>query len=118
MPDLQININDRNKAPPFKSAEGPPYIMEDVSVPPFIPKDRNEVKTHSEKFETLVGKSTRVLFRAKTVFPFKFFTDYVIIDENKVNLIHTIFFFSIEVQSILIHHIKDVIADTDILDMF
>lgn len=73
-----------------------------------------EVKHNSDKFETLVSKSSTVLFRARSVFPFKFFPTVIVVDEKKVNIIHGIFFSSEEIQSILIHHVKDVIADTSL----
>lgn len=95
--------------------DGPPCFDEHDDIEERrVPKERNiqQIKNFSQKFESLVEKSSRVLFRAKTVFPFDFFPDSVIIDENKVNIIHGMFFLSDEVQSILIHHIKDVIVDS------
>ena len=75
---------------------------------------QQEIKKHSEKFEVLVSKSEKVLLHVKAVFPFDFFPDEVLIDENKVNIIHHMFFYSQEVQSIIIQHIKDVIVDTSL----
>lgn len=101
---------------PFHPADGPPFIDKNqLNKRPIVEKNPKEIKHNSEKFETLVDKSSQVLFRAQTVFPFRFFPDMLIIDENKVNIIHGMFFASEEIQSILIHNIKDVIADTSII---
>lgn len=74
-----------------------------------------DISAHSKKFHGLVNESVEPLFRAQTVFPFEVFPDRIIIDHHKVTLIHTMFFFSYEIQSIFIHNIKDVITDTSLL---
>ncbi|HSW97429.1 MAG TPA: hypothetical protein VLF89_06400 [Candidatus Saccharimonadales bacterium] len=74
-----------------------------------------EIKVQSEKFEKLIKKSERVLLRIKAVFPFEFFPDSVVIDETKINIIHRIFFWTAEIQSIPIQHIQDVEVDTSVL---
>ncbi len=58
-----------------------------------------------EKFNKTLTASHRILYKAKTVFPFDFFPDWVIIDENKVDIITGLFFFSREVFSIPIKNI-------------
>ena len=76
-----------------------------------LPSPQDEIHIQSDKFETLVNKSTRVLLKINGVFPFDFFPDTLVIDENKVNIIHRMFFYTDEVQSILVHNIKDVLVD-------
>lgn len=75
----------------------------------FSQKDDVELKDSAEretrdieakKFETVLKASRRVLFRAKGVFPFDFFPDEIVIDENKVDIIHGIFFYSRDVFSV------------------
>src|SRR5579883_2089098 len=79
------------------------------------PEDKQEIAVQSAKFEKLVHKTDRILLKVKAVFPFEFFPDSLVIDENKVNIIHRIFFWTSEIQSIPISHIQDVEVDTSIL---
>ena len=44
-----------------------------------------DVKKETVKFNDTVKASRRILFRAKTVFPFDLFLDEIVIDENKLN---------------------------------
>jgi hypothetical protein len=50
--------------------------------------------------------------RFPTVFPFDLFTDEIVIDANKVNIITKTFFSTYHVRSILIGDISDVSVDT------
>lgn len=64
-----------------------------------------EEKKEVHKLRNLAS-ATSVLFKAKTVFPFQFFPDEIIVDPIKVSLIRRIFFgseelFSIEIKNIL-----------------
>ncbi len=56
----------------------------------------------------------RVLFRARTVFPFDFFPDEIVIDENKIDMIYGIFFFSTEVFSISVKNIYGAMSITNL----
>lgn len=50
----------------------------------------------------------RELMRIKTVFPFVFFSDQLVIEENKLTFVWSIFFWSKDVRSILIKDIANV----------
>lgn len=67
-----------------------------------------------ERLKSLVHQSNDVLFKCKTVFPFDFFPDTLIVDKTKVNIINKIFFFSEAVHSIPIKNIKDVEVETNV----
>ncbi|HSW97980.1 MAG TPA: hypothetical protein VLF89_09210 [Candidatus Saccharimonadales bacterium] len=78
-------------------------------------EEAEAIKEQSEKFEKLIKKSDRVLLRIKAVFPFELFPDSVVIDESKINIVHRIFFWTGEIQSIPIQHVQDVEVDTSVL---
>ncbi len=71
---------------------------EDDIAPPHSGGD--EGAKQSKDFGDIVRASRRILLEAKNVFPFDLFTDKIIIDENKVDIIYGIFFYSKEVFSI------------------
>ena len=73
-----------------------------------------DVKKETVKFNDTVKASRRILFRAKTVFPFDLFLDEIVIDENKVDIIYGIFFYSREVFSIPYRQINGVSSTTGI----
>lgn len=62
--------------------------------------------TEMNKFEKTLEASKGILFQTKSVFPFDFFPNEIVIDENKVDLIYGLFFFSREVFSISIKNIN------------
>ncbi len=66
------------------------------------------------KLETLVQKSGRTLLRASTVFPFHLFPKTIVIEEHKVDVILPIFFFSRQIESILLEYITSVQVTTSI----
>lgn len=68
-----------------------------------------------QKLDDLVEKSNRVLFKTSAVFPFDFFPNEIIIDENKVSIIQREFFWSSRIHSVIIRDISDVYVDTSIL---
>src|SRR5258708_7965897 len=78
-------------------------------------EDVKNIKEQSANFEKLIKKSDRVLLKIKSVFPFEFFPDSIVIDESKVSIIHRIFFWTAAIQSIPIQHVQDVEVDTSIL---
>lgn len=70
-------------------------------------RDNNPPLTPTEKetIEHLKTKCQCILFRAKTVFPFDFFPDDLIIDTEKVSVIIRDFFIAEQIFSIPIKHI-------------
>jgi hypothetical protein len=63
---------------------------------------------------SVVSKSERILFVTKTVFPFTFFPDKLIIDETKVIVIYGIFFMSQSSFPMLISDLRNVVLTTNI----
>lgn len=68
--------------------------------------------SYTNPLNNLVRESETVLMRFPTVFPFDLFTDEIVIDGNKVNIITKTFFSTYHVRSILIGDISDVSVDT------
>lgn len=83
-----------------------------------IPGISDEINTYlermkkTEKLTRLAQMSNDILFRCRTVFPFDFFPDTVIVDKTKVNFIIKEFFLSEIVHSIMIKNIKDIQVET------
>lgn len=67
------------------------------------------------KFEQTLKGSHNILFRCKSVFPFDFFPDELIIDENKVDVRHGLFFMSTQTTSI---PYKNIIKATSTTGLF
>lgn len=61
-----------------------------------------------QKFKILMNKSTKVLLRISSIFPFDLFPDELTIDEFKVSIHARDFFFSEDIHSIPIVVIRDV----------
>jgi hypothetical protein len=70
-------------------------------------KEQNE-----RRLDKLLNYSSTVIFRAKTVFPFTFFPDEIVITLNDVNVIFEEFFLSKQVRSLSISKIAEVVATT------
>lgn len=68
-----------------------------------------------KKLDSLVQKTSRVLIRISTVFPFEFFPTIVTVDEKKVSISRGIFFSSRTIESILVKDIRTVIVSSNIL---
>jgi len=68
-----------------------------------------------KKLNKLAQGSARVLIEIKTVFPFNFFTDYLIIDELKVTIHTSYFFYTKEVRSIEYKDILNVIVQEGVI---
>ncbi len=77
-------------------------------------EEGKENTSDGNNLNKLILRSNRVLIRISSVFPFDFFPDEVTIDENKVNIICRIFFFSEDIHSIMIPMIKDVEIETNL----
>jgi hypothetical protein len=71
-----------------------------------------DANLNGEKFDDVVKRSDTVLFKAKTIFPFDFFPNDLIIDITKVTVITRNFFFSGQTQSINIKDILDIVVET------
>src|SRR5476651_1266242 len=89
--------------------------LEHTAIKAASTEDRKNITEQTGKFEKLINKSGIILLRVKAVFPFEIFPDSLVIDESKVNIIHRIFFWTVEIQSIPISHIQDVEVDTSVL---
>lgn len=78
----------------------------------------SQVQTEEEKsklvLEDLVEQAPTVLYKVKSIFPFDFFPDEIVIDTHKLNIINRIFFFSDSVASIPYSSIGDVQLETSI----
>lgn len=67
---------------------------------------------NTERLTSLTQESKNILYQFTTTFPFDFFPDKIIIDENKINIFSKCFFFTYHVRSILISDITDISLDT------
>lgn len=67
--------------------------------PTSMPQDA-EVVVEQNKLDKVLKASNRILFHAKSVFPFDLFPDEIIIDENKVDIIYGLFVATKEIFSI------------------
>jgi hypothetical protein len=68
----------------------------------------SEVDNNQASLDELVNKSNRVLLTVKTVFPFDFFPDTIVVDENKTTVIRRFFFASQAVYTIFIENIESI----------
>ncbi len=79
-------------------------------------KDNKQEKKDlaTTKLNNLVDKSSDVLVKVSTVFPFTLFTNDVIVDPYKVNIIFREFFYSQHIHSILVKDILDIVVETSL----
>lgn len=68
----------------------------------------------TEKLEKLADKSSDVLLKVSTVFPFTLFTNDIIVDPYKVNIVFREFFYSEHIHSIMVKDILDVVVETSV----
>lgn len=66
------------------------------------------------KTRELMQMKDRELMRIKNVFPFDLFSDYLLIEENKITFIWSVFFFSKDIRSVLIRDIANINIETDL----
>ncbi len=79
-------------------------------------KEKNDKEeSDEEKIQKLLQKGQQTLLQIQTFFPFDLFPDTLIVDTNKVSLINSEFFYSVQVHSIAINDIGDVIVETSLL---
>lgn len=71
-----------------------------------------DTRENISKLDDVVKKSEDILLKVTSVFPFDFFPDDIIVDKNKVSIIHRIFFSTQLIRSIPIEGIGDVIVQS------
>lgn len=71
-----------------------------------------EQAKHEDKFNKLIARASKVLYKINTVFPFDFFPTIITIDPEKVTLKIKNFFNSSEIRSIHIKNISHIFVDT------
>lgn len=76
---------------------------------------RTDEQKELQKLNRVAKRATRVLFQARTAYPFDLFPDEIVIDENQVNVSHRRFFYTQDIDSVLISQIKDVTVSTSIV---
>jgi len=67
-----------------------------------------------DKFDRLLNESHIVLLKLKSVFPFDFFPDEIIVDPMKVNIVSREFFLSPTTHTIYIKNILDILVDCSV----
>lgn len=121
-------ITPEDAAPPpeyFQHTRHKLYLNPDAMVPvaapppkPSKPKDDKDSPDKKDmtikKLEDLADKSTDVLLKVSTVFPFTFFKNDIIVDPYKVNVVFREFFYSEHIHSIMIKDILDVVVETSL----
>lgn len=70
-------------------AQGTVYINTDKPAENKTPEAKKEIK----KLDKLVTEANRVIYEVESVFPFQFFPDRLVIDENKITFIRKHLFF-------------------------
>lgn len=71
-----------------------------------------ETEKQQEILEDVIEKSKKVLLKSKSVFPFDWFPDELIIDPTKVIIVHREFLSSGAMDTVYIKDIADVIVET------
>jgi hypothetical protein len=64
--------------------------------------------------KTRVGKKPRVLFTLSSIFPFDFFPDTIVIDEEKITIIYRRFFYERHVSSLYYYALMSASCETDL----
>ncbi len=77
-----------------------------------IKEEIKEEETKKNKLQELASKNDIVLMKAKTLFPFDFFPDTLIIDMTKVNIISKHFWATEQITNINLKDVVDVSAET------
>lgn len=67
---------------------------------------------HTEKLNQLVTNSTTVIYKTKTIFPFVFFPNEIIVTLSDVSVVFGKFFTSREIRTVSISKIAEVIVTT------
>lgn len=75
-------------------------------------KQKTDRQTTEAHVERMARKSSQILFRTKTVFPFDLFPDTLTINANKIDVVNSEFFASNQTTSIPLHDIANVEVQT------
>lgn len=79
-------------------------------------KDQVKQEAQNEqKLNQVVDNSNTVLFSAKTVFPFTFFPDEVIVSLNDISVVYNEFFFSNQIHSFSISRVGESVVTNSLL---
>ena len=68
-------------------------------------KPKNKAK---QKLNHLVSASNRMLCKCRTVFPFTLFPNTVMVDQNKIDIVYTKFFFTKKIFTLMIDDVRTV----------
>jgi hypothetical protein len=98
--------NNPPQTPPQTQQMRPPPKQDD--------KEPTKKEIITEKLEKLADKSSDVLLKVSTVFPFTLFTHDIIVDPYKVNVVFREFFYSEHIHSIMVKDILDVVVETSV----
>ncbi len=93
-----------NQAAQMKSINEGEYQAEKEAI--------REEKVQNEKFDQLVSRGTKVLYKLKTVWPFDFFPNTVTIDSEKLTVKFREFYFSSEIRSVYLKDITQIYVDS------
>ena len=101
-----------------KKQEGFSEDFDEIKITPISLKDNSSAKykskteAESQKLDKLVSSSSTVIFSAKTVFPFTFFPNEIVITLADVSVVYTEFLSSKQLRSVPISKIAEVIVET------
>jgi hypothetical protein len=71
-----------------------------------------EKKEDKKDLDEFVQDATRDIFHLKSIFPFDFFPDELIIDSGKITIVKNYFYFSKQVRNIILDDVGDVMIET------
>lgn len=79
-----------------------------------LKEEAKDKAQNDQKLEKLLDKSSNVLIKLSSIWPFDLFPKDIIVDTNKINIIYREFFFSERQRSILLKNVTDVFVDLDL----
>lgn len=100
-------FDKKAEQPPQNSGEEDKKTQSPSNEPPVV-----EVAPAALTLEELSQKSSRIIYRTKTVFPFVLFSDEIVVDEEKVTVTMGIFYKSGHSHSIMLKDIAVVAVST------
>ncbi|QQG43891.1 MAG: hypothetical protein HYW86_03395 [Candidatus Roizmanbacteria bacterium] len=77
-------------------------------------EDKKKAGNNLHKLEHAVLRSSTVVYQLTTVFPFYIFPVTIVIDEEKVSIIYSNFFYSKQVVQILLKDINSIQLESDV----